>query len=60
MSQVEYGQSQLEQRQRKDHHEMTVTTAQLAVFGQQTTAVLEQLRAEGFEFEQWLPSGPAS
>jgi hypothetical protein len=60
MCQVDYAQRQLETAQRKDRYEATLTVTQLSAVGSATREVLDRLRAEGVDFEQWVPLGPAS
>jgi hypothetical protein len=55
-----YTLGQLEAAQRKDHREVTLTAVQLTSVGSATREILERLRAEGVDFEQWVPMGPAS
>jgi len=60
MSQVDYAQRQLEAAQRKDRYEATLTVTQLSAVGSATREVLDRLRAEGVDFEEWAPMGLAS
>jgi hypothetical protein len=55
-----YGQKQLETAQRKDHYEATLTAVQISAVGERTRQVLEELRANGIDFDDWAPSGLAS
>ena len=59
-SQLEFAQKQIETEQTKNRQQVTLTAAQLSTIGGQTRQVLEELRANGIDFEEWTPSGLAS